>query len=146
MLIVSALGCAVALAGEGAYFYLQNVVGTNIENLSWLPTGGLLLFLLMNPIGIFGVPYVLLGELFATNIKGIAVSTSTFYGAILSFTSVKIFQPITDTWGIHVGFWFYGCVCVLGAIFAMIVLPETKGKSFDEIQNQLNPKRNESKI
>ncbi|GJQ83656.1 hypothetical protein Trydic_g14366 [Trypoxylus dichotomus] len=101
LLITSALGCAIALAAEGIYFYLQDKTNIELSSLAWLPTTALALFLIMNPLGISTLAYVLLGELFPANIKGIAVSTFTLYGGLLAFTVSKFFAPMSNAWGIH---------------------------------------------
>ncbi|KAI4456984.1 sugar transporter-like [Holotrichia oblita] len=141
LVIISAIGSAVALFAEGAFFYLQDVSHSDLTPISWLPTFALTLFLFMNPLGIIPLPYVLLGELFPTNIKGIAVSTITFYAGILTFTTAKFFKPLSNAWGMYSSFWLFGSVCVLGMIFVMILLPETKGKSFSEIQALLGNRK-----
>ncbi|KAK5640741.1 hypothetical protein RI129_009288 [Pyrocoelia pectoralis] len=140
LMIISCLGCGLALTSEGLYFYLQNIAKSDVSGLSWLPTTALLLYLVMNPIGIFTLPWILLGELFATNIKGYAVSIATCYGSLLAFLATKFFQPISDDWGMHVTFWIFSTICFLGAIFCYFVLPETKGKTLAEIQQKLTRK------
>lgn len=138
LLIISCLGCGIALVGEAVYFYLQDVAKTDVQYLSWLPTTGLIFYLLMNPIGIFTLPYVLLGELFATNIKAMAVSVSTIFGVTLGFLVTKFFEPISESLGLYVVFALFAGACVMGAIFVYFVQPETKGKTLTEIQAKLN--------
>ncbi|KAF5271219.1 hypothetical protein FQA39_LY08226 [Lamprigera yunnana] len=137
LLIISCIGCAVALIGEGVYFYLQDAVKEDVANISWLPTTGLILFLIMNPIGIFTLPYVLLGELFAANIKSVALSASTILGVTLGFLATKFFEPISVNLGLHSVFFMFASVCIFGALFVYFIQPETKGKSFQEIQIKL---------
>lgn len=138
LLIVSCVGCGLALIGESVYFYLQDISKQDVDVISWLPTTGLMLFLIMNPIGIFTLPYVLLGELFATNIKAVALSASTILGVTLGFLVTKFFEPISATLGLFACFAIFAAVCMLGALFVYFVQPETKGKSFQEIQIKLN--------
>lgn len=145
LLIIASLGCAVALVGEGTYFYLQDQTDVDISNLAWLPTSALCLFLIMNPLGIQSLVYVLLGELFPTNIKGIAVSVFTLYGGTLAFLVSKFFAPLSNTWGRYTPFWFFAGICLLGAVFVWCCLPETKGKTFAEIQELLKSKKDKEK-
>lgn len=140
LMIISTLGCAIALIAEGSYFYLYKVTLTDVSMISWLPTAALLLYLMMGPLGLLSLPYVLLGELFATNIKGIAVSASSFYGSTLAFLVTKFFQPVSIKWGMHTTFWIFAVVCIFGAMFCFFVQPETRGKTFAEIQEKLNRK------
>ncbi|KAI4456966.1 sugar transporter [Holotrichia oblita] len=145
LLITAALGCAVALVGEGTYFYLQDQTDVDISSLSWLPTSALCLFLIMNPLGIQSLVYVLLGELFPTNVKGIAVSAFTAYGGTLAFLVSKFFTPLSNALGRYTPFWIFAGICVLGAIFVWFFLPETKGKTFTEIQESLKSRKGKEK-
>ncbi|KAK5640740.1 hypothetical protein RI129_009287 [Pyrocoelia pectoralis] len=140
LMIISCSGCGIALVGELVYFYLQDVAKQNVDSISWLPTTGLMLYLIMNPIGIFTLPYVLLGELFAINIKSVALSASTLFGVALGFLVTKFFEPITATLGLHTVFGLFAVACALGALFGYFIQPETKGKTFQEIQVKLNRK------
>ncbi|KAI4456956.1 sugar transporter-like [Holotrichia oblita] len=134
LLIISATGCAIAMFAEGTYFYIQDVVEADVSSIAWLPTIGIAVFVFMHNLGIVTLPYVLLGELFPTNIKGIAVSLGTVYGSSLAFIVSKFFKPLANAWGEYTVFWIFGTVCIMGIIFVLLVLPETKGKSFAEIQ------------
>ncbi|KAF5294388.1 hypothetical protein FQR65_LT10753 [Abscondita terminalis] len=142
LLIISCVGCGLALIGESVYFYLQDVVKDDVGSIAWLPTTGLMLYLIMNPIGIFTLPYVLLGELFATNIKAVALSASTIFGVTLGFLVTKFFEPISASLGLFACFAIFAAICFSGALFVYTVQPETKGKSFQEIQDKLNRDKN----
>ncbi|KAF2903396.1 hypothetical protein ILUMI_02774, partial [Ignelater luminosus] len=145
LLIISCLGCCVALIGESIYFYLQDVAKSDVSYLSWLPTTGLVIYLIMNPIGIFTLPYILLGELFATNIKAVAISASTIFGVTLGFFVTKFFEPLSEILGLHVTFGMFALACVLGILFVVFIQPETKGKTLAEIQEKLNRDKNGNK-
>ncbi|KAK9727493.1 Sugar transporter [Popillia japonica] len=134
LLVISSTGCAAALFAEGTYFYLQNKIEADVSGIGWLPTVSLAIFVFMLNLGIITLPYVLAGELFPANIKGIASAAISLYSAILAFLVSKFFKPVSITWGEHTVFWIFGAVCVLGVIFSLTMLPETKGKSFAEIQ------------
>ena len=54
---------------------------------------------------------------------------------LAAFISTKTFADLVESLGPHGAFFLYGCVCIFGAIFTCIFLPETKGRS----QNQPDP-------
>lgn len=145
ILIISSLGCAVSLIAEGIYFYLQEYLQVDTSSLGWLPTTGLVTFALMNNFGICTLPYVLLGELFATNIKGVASSLSICYGGTLAFVVSKFFKPLSNSWGMYTMFWIFGGCCVLGSLYVYYLIPETKGKTFNDIQDKLKKKKSSNK-
>nr|XP_022917209.1 facilitated trehalose transporter Tret1-like [Onthophagus taurus] len=138
LFILSALGSAFALIGEGAYFFIQDYLKIDTTPINWIPTTGISLYLVMNPLGISTLPYLFVGEFFPTNIKGAAVSISTIYGGFLAFMVSNLFKPLSNVWGVYSMFWFFATICLLGAIFVYFLLPETKGKAFSEIQEILN--------
>ncbi|KAI4456990.1 sugar transporter-like [Holotrichia oblita] len=138
LLYISTIGCAISLIAEGVYFYIQDYQQGNVDYISWIPTAGIVLFLIMSPLGVSSLPYVLMGELFPMNVKESGVTLMTFFGVIMAFVVSKFYQPVSDAWGLYTVFWIFGGVCVVGCLFTCVFLPETKGKSFSEIQNELN--------
>ncbi|XP_025834956.1 facilitated trehalose transporter Tret1-like [Agrilus planipennis] len=141
LLLLSASSCSVALFGEGAYFYVLEAVKGNTDSISWIPLTALVIFEVMITIGVSTLPYIIIGELFTMNVKGYAASFSSLYSAPLAFAVTSLYIPISENWGTYTMFWFYASTCFLGSIFILIFLPETKNKTFDEIQKKLNNKK-----
>lgn len=52
----------------------------------------------------------------------------------IAFIVTKFFKPIQDALTIHWCYWIFAIVCAVGFVFEFMFLPETKGKSIDEIQ------------
>ncbi len=52
------------------------------------------------------------------------------FNAIIAFTFLKLVNGI----GIASTFWFYAAICLLGLIWGYYYIPETKGKSLEEIE------------
>ncbi|XP_022919965.1 facilitated trehalose transporter Tret1-like [Onthophagus taurus] len=142
LLLTSTIGCSIALFGEGTYFLIKDYLEKSTSDIGWLPTTGLALFWICNPIGMMTLPYVLLGELFPTNIKGVAVGLATFYGGATSFLVSKFFKPLSNAIGIYSVFYIFCGICIAGTLFVFIFLPETKGKNFQEIQEIIHKKKN----
>lgn len=83
------------------------------------------------------VVWVVLSEIFPNRIRGLAMSVSTFglWGA--SFILTYTFPILNDGLGAAGTFWGYGLVCLLGFGFIRKMLPETKGKSLEEIERMM---------
>lgn len=143
LLITSCTFCGIALAAEGIYFYLQDHLKVDVSSISWLPATGVLVYIVMNPVGLNTIPYIVQGEIFPTNIKAVGSSICTFYSGVNAFIVSKSFQPLCNWLGMYGTFWVYSGFCVFGIFFAIFVLPETKGKSFVEIQKSLADERKE---
>lgn len=56
---------------------------------------------------------------------------------VFAFIMIKCFPLLTATFGMHGCMFLFAGFSVAGALFVIIVLPETKGKSFEEIMNLL---------
>lgn len=83
------------------------------------------------------VTWVLLSEIFPSKVRGIAVATSTFALWMGSFTLTYSFPFLNQGLGTYGTFWIYTAICALGFVYFYRVLPETKGKSLEELENKL---------
>jgi len=59
---------------------------------------------------------------------------------ILGFVVTIVFKWIMQQLGQHGGYWLFAVCCFLGTIFVYFWVPETNGKSLDEIQLFFQPK------
>ncbi len=80
----------------------------------------------------------MLSELFAPDVKGLAGSISTSSSLTLAFIARKTHNNISDVFGIGGTFWLYTSFSLLGIFFVYFVVPETSGKSLNDIQLMLN--------
>ena len=66
------------------------------------------------------------------------MSVATLSLWVACFVLVQTFPTLNDELGTYGIFWVYSFICVLGFLFIRKKLPETKGKSLEEIENELN--------
>lgn len=81
--------------------------------------------------------WVLLAELFPNRVRAVAVSTCTFALWVGSSTLTYTFPFLNTALGSYGTFWIYSLVCLCGFLFFVRKLPETKGKSLEEIERKL---------
>ncbi|XP_042234331.1 facilitated trehalose transporter Tret1-2 homolog [Homarus americanus] len=108
-----------------------------IENLSWLPLICLIVFVTAFAIGLSPVPWVMTGELFSLNVRGPANGVASMVNWTMSFVVSLAFQPLQAAIGPYGIFWFFAACCAISIIFCILVVPETKGKTLQEITRQL---------
>ncbi|XP_020799951.1 facilitated trehalose transporter Tret1-2 homolog isoform X1 [Drosophila serrata] len=137
LLLASGISMAVATTAIGVYFYLQSQDETQVESLGWLPVAALCIFIIMFSMGYGPVPWLMMGELFATDIKGFAGSLAGTSNWLLAFVVTKTFDDLNEGLGIGGTFWLFAGLTVLGVFFVFFAVPETKGKSLNEIQQEL---------
>ncbi len=83
------------------------------------------------------VTWVVLSEIFPNRIRGAAMSISVCALWSACFAVSYGFPVINDLLGPAVTFWIFGAVCVAGFLFVYFQLPETKGKTLEEIEIEL---------
>ena len=86
-------------------------------------------------ISINAVIWVLIGEIFPNKIRGSAMSIVTFTNWSTNFLTAFIFPWFIEKIGIAGGFFTFSGMCLIGIIFFKKYIPETKGKSLEEIEN-----------
>ncbi|KAF2884949.1 hypothetical protein ILUMI_21226 [Ignelater luminosus] len=137
LLIISIVGAGLALFTGGTYFYVLNKSNANLNNFAWIPLVALVGYVVFFSLGMQTIPITILGEMFPTNVKAFALSLMAVYFCITATIVSKFFQITKDNFGLHVPFYTFFMVCVLGLIFIILFVPETKGKTLEEIQDEL---------
>uniref|UniRef100_A0A1Y1L5I6 Major facilitator superfamily (MFS) profile domain-containing protein n=3 Tax=Photinus pyralis TaxID=7054 RepID=A0A1Y1L5I6_PHOPY len=136
---ISSAGASITLILQGIYVYFQRII--DLKSVSFIPVVCLTLYKFFICFGILHLPYFFSGELFTTNTKKVGIFIVSTYSSVVVFGTIKLFGNNFDAWGLHNICWFFGSVCFLGVLFSLFILPETKGKSFAEIQNHLATKK-----
>lgn len=101
-----------------------------------------LLIMVVTAIACYGmslapVTWVVLSEIFPNKIRGAAMSISTFALWSACFVLTYTFPLLNMVLKASGTFWLYGFICVLGFWFILKKLPETKGKSLEDIEHEL---------
>jgi len=129
LLLFGAIGLACIYAILGACYYFQI-------------SGMAVLILVMLAIACYAmtlapITWVVISEIFPTRIRGMAMAVSTFSLWSACFVLTYTFPLLNSGLGAYGTFWLYGIICLLGFIFVKKNLPETKGKSLEEIEKEL---------
>jgi SP family xylose:H+ symportor-like MFS transporter len=121
-------GLAVIYAVLGAGYYLHS-------------TGIHMLLLVVTAIACYSmslapVTWVVISEIFPNRIRGAAMSIAVF-ALWVGCTALTFTFPILNrTLGAHGAFWLFGAICVAGFVVITRKLPETKGKSLEDIERE----------
>jgi len=116
-----------------------DLITASINMNAWLILLSIIGFVASFAISIGPVMWVLFSELFPNTIRGIAVSFTGFINSSVSFLVQLVFPWELATIGNAWTFFIYGLFAALGLIFVLIVLPETKNKSLEELEAILVP-------
>lgn len=137
LLLCSAIGAGISLLTLGAYTRLYEL-GWSVQPYSAVAVGSFAAMLFLASCGIIPLPFVVLAEIMPERIRGVGSTVCLCFSWSLVFAMVKVFPTLVALIGLHgCIFVFSGC-CFVGAIFVALLVPETKGKSYDEILAVLN--------
>jgi len=118
------------------YFNLQyNHINT--KDITWLPATGIITYIMMYSLGLSSLSFTLLSEIFPINVKALGSMIVLITNHLTAFVVVTSYLIIADIAGIHVPFWIFTACNFAGALFIFFYVPETKGKTFEQIQEKL---------
>jgi sugar porter (SP) family MFS transporter len=127
ILMIASGGMGVALA------FL--VIGLNIPGVSpFLMLAGILLYVAFFSLGMGPGPWLIISEIFPTKVRGRAASiaTSTLWsGTLLVTLTFLSLVKVLNLWGT---FAIYGALSFVCLIFVWRMVPETKGRTLEQIQ------------
>jgi SP family sugar porter-like MFS transporter len=129
LMLIGAGGLAGLYAVLGAGYYFQS-------------TGIHMLILVVSAIGCYAmslapITWVVISEIFPNRIRGAAMSVAVFSLWVGCTILTLTFPYLKAGLGAHGAFWLYGVICVIGFVVILIKLPETKGKSLEDIEREL---------
>ncbi len=130
---------ALMLIGSGSLAGIYTLMGAAyFFQVSGIP----LLLLVITAIACYAmslapVTWVVLSEIFPNRIRGAAMSVATVSLWLSSFLLTYTFPILNRTLNASGTFWLYGIICLAGLWFIYNKLPETKGKSLEEIENEI---------
>ncbi|MBT8450600.1 MAG: sugar porter family MFS transporter [Deltaproteobacteria bacterium] len=98
---------------------------------------GILGFVASFAISLGPVMWVLFSELFPNRVRGLAISFVGLINSAVSFLVQLVFPWELENLGNSLTFLIYGLFAIVGLIIVMRILPETKGKSLEELESEL---------
>jgi sugar porter (SP) family MFS transporter len=83
------------------------------------------------------VMWVMLAEIFPNEQRAAAISVVGFWNSLVSASVTLLFPKELATWGAAGTFLMYGLVALAGFVFVVTLVPETKGKTLEELAGTL---------
>jgi sugar porter (SP) family MFS transporter len=130
LLLISSCGMAVSYIIIGILFYTGNISGYILLIFSLLAVASY-------STGLAPVTWVVLSEIFPNRIRGQGMAVATLSLWLGTFTLTLTFPALMATLTGSFTFWLYALICILGFIFILFTLPETKGKTLEELEKML---------
>jgi MFS family permease len=132
LLLGSAAGMAVALGGLGLTFLLPEGAPQ-----SWLSLACLLTFIAAFAVGMGPVFWILIAEIFPPAVRAAGASVATATNWFANFAVGLAFLPVARAISETATFWLFAGVCAFAIAFANRYVPETRGRTFEEVDVQV---------
>ncbi|XP_072387317.1 probable metabolite transport protein CsbC [Diabrotica undecimpunctata] len=138
LILVSSLGCSLSTFTLGTYFYLKSY--SSVEQLNWLPVVCALTFISSYALGLGPIIPSYISELFPNDTRATGMAMTAILDAALAFSVNFGFPLLMERLGIYGCMFIYSGFTLVGFLTLFVVLPETTGKGFNEIQLLLKQK------
>jgi len=132
----SSLLVAFFMLTMGTYFHLQSLE-VDLTSYQWVPVVALSLCVFSYTLGAGSIPFILVSDLLTNEVRSVAGMVVVQVMFTNSFLSLRFFAPAVEAFGNHVIFYFFGVSATIGGLATIFLIPETKGKSTQEIQELL---------
>jgi facilitated trehalose transporter len=110
---------------------------------SWVPILCIGTHVGASMIGFLTLPWVMTSELYPLRFRGSLGGLTTSIAQILTFAAIKMYPDLHAIVGLEFTMWIFGAAGMLGAVFALTVLPETRGRSLDDIEMKFSSRSND---
>jgi sugar porter (SP) family MFS transporter len=130
LLLVSLAGMSISLFILGLAFSLRQLSGS----LGWIAVASLMVYVGSFAVGLGPVFWLMLSEIYPLGIRGRAMSIGTIANWSANFIVALSFLTLTKVLGKPATFWLYAIISVGSWFFAFFLVPETKGKTLEQIE------------
>lgn len=136
LLLVAAAGLTTGCIITAVAFYLKGQ-GLAVNVAPVLAVTGILVYIGAFSAGMGSVPWVIMSEIFPINIKGVAGSLATLVNWFGAWACSYTFNFLMD-WSSYGTFLLYAAINALAIVFVVTLVPETKGRTLEQIQAAIN--------
>jgi len=82
------------------------------------------------------IAWTLISEIYPNRVRGRAISIATAVNWLAAFLVAQFFLSIVDAIGESTTFFLFSALCIVSFAFVWRLVPETKGRSLEEIQER----------
>jgi len=138
--MISGIGMTIFMGGLSLYLFLA-YKGTVMTDNGVVPVICMVMFIFIGTLGYLAMPFAMVGEVFPSKVKDILSGVTVGAGYLFSALMNKIYPEMAKMWGMYGVFLFFTIVSLVGAIFILLFLPETKGKTLSELEDMFVKKK-----
>ena len=137
LLLIACAGMCMCNCAVGVFCYLQ-YLQYDVPSFGWIPIAALSIFMTMYGLGMSNGPILVTSEIFSRDVTSVGTAIGFIVCWSASFLVGKGFADLIALLGVHGCFFLLAGSCACTFIFCYILLPETKGRTREDIVNELN--------
>ena len=105
-----------------------------LSEISWLAIVCVITFIVFFSLGWGPLPWLLMSEIFPPRVRGVASGFVTLVNWVFVFIVTNSFHGMLGTLHEQGTFWFFAGFCFVSFLYTLFFVPETKGKTLEEIE------------
>jgi sugar porter (SP) family MFS transporter len=132
LLLIGLAGMFISLAAQSIALYFPE-----LSMLRWVTMGSMIFYIACFAMSLGPIMWLVISEIFPLEIRGLGISVAVSSCWLFNMLVALTLLSLMDIFGISGTFWIYAALCVLGVLFVYYLVPETKGCSLEQIENNL---------
>ncbi|TMW44580.1 hypothetical protein DOY81_010338 [Sarcophaga bullata] len=116
-----------------------------LKTIPYLPVITIVSFIVISTIGLYTLPFFMISEVFPQSVRGPASGLVVAFGSVAAFVCTKTYPTLKEAVGKEYCFVTYAAFSFLAVLFVYFFLPETRGRTLLQIEENSGMAENQRK-
>ncbi|KAF6328125.1 solute carrier family 2 member 6 [Rhinolophus ferrumequinum] len=113
----------------------EQPLATHTNYITLVPLLATMLFIMGYAMGWGPITWLLMSEILPLRARGMASGLCVLVSWLTAFALTKSFLLVVNAFGLQVPFFFFAAICLVNLVFTGCCVPETKGRSLEQIES-----------
>jgi facilitated trehalose transporter len=136
LLFASGFGHTLSLIVFGWYSFQASDESFQ-KDYAWISLASLIVFVISFSLGFGPVPWMMIPELSSTRVRSMVASIGTAFNWTCVYIVTAAVKSMISSLGDAATYWIFAAICAVSCAFVYFALPETKGRTSEQIQADL---------
>jgi MFS family permease len=117
-----------------SYLKTSNTSNENLEEFGWLPIVFVTCLISADAIGVYPILQILMGEIFPSDIRSLAIGITLSLGLCISTVNILIYPYLIEKLQFHGTFYLYTVIAFMTMLWGMFNIPDNRGLSLAKVE------------
>lgn len=136
LLLLSCSIMGLTILALGYYFWVLDRNG-DTSSIGWVPLASLVGYIVAYALGLGPLPWMMAGDLLTPEMQSVGATITATTNLVCLTLVTLYFQTLLKLISTAWTFWLFAGVCAIATLFTLVVIPETKGKTAEQVQSIL---------